>query len=101
MRHTRVLISLVPRASLTTTPRVVTGLWFSIEATFRPLLRVETFRGSALTSSRSDLATAAWAANCRLAVLWTAGDFTIREAMAVVLWPDTDKPKYNYHKLKM
>ena len=46
----------------------VTGLWFSRDAMVRPLDRVETFRGSALISSLSGLATAcAWAANVLLA----------------------------------
>ena len=49
---------------MTTTPSVVTGLWFSREATVRPLERVDTFRGSAFTSSLSVLATA-WDANWR------------------------------------
>ena len=64
------------------TPRVVMGLWFSMEATVRPLGRVETFRGSDLTNSLSVLATAAWA-YCLLAVVWTAGDFTIRDAITI------------------
>ena len=62
------------------TPRVVTGLWFSMEATVSPLGRVETLSGSDLTNSLSVLATAAWP-YCLLAVLCTAGDFTIRDAM--------------------
>ena len=70
--------------TLTTTPNVVMGLWFSMEATLRPFLSVDTFKASALTSSRSDVATAAWAANWRLAVVWTAGDFTMREAITMV-----------------
>ena len=51
-----------------------------MEATVRPLGRVETLSGSDLTNSLSVLATAAWP-YCLLAVLCTAGDFTIREAM--------------------
>ena len=55
--------------ALMATPMVVTGLWFSRDAMVRPLDRVETFRGSALISSLSVLATAcAWAANVLLAV---------------------------------
>ena len=52
-----------------TTPSVVTGLWFSREATVRPLERVDTFRGSAFTSSLSVLATA-WDANWRRVEAW-------------------------------
>ena len=58
-------------------PSMVMGLWFSMEAKLRPFLR-------ALTSSRSDVATATWVTNWRLAVVWTAGDFTMREAITMV-----------------
>ena len=53
-----------------TTPRVVTGLWFSIEAMVNPFESVETLSGSDLTNSLSVFATEAWAANCLLAVAW-------------------------------
>ena len=65
-------------------PSMVMGLWFSMEAKLRPFLRVDTYRASALTSSRSDVATATWVTNWRLAVVWTAGDFTMREAITMV-----------------
>ena len=39
--------------ALMTTPRVVTGLWFSLEAIVNPLERVDTLSGSALTNSLS------------------------------------------------
>ena len=42
-----------------TTPRVVTGLWFSIEAMVNPFESVETLSGSDLTNSLSVFATEA------------------------------------------
>ena len=66
--HSSVDISLIAGPGLMATLMEVTGLWFSRDAMVRPLDRVETFRGSALISSLSGLATAcAWAANVLLA----------------------------------
>ena len=75
------------------TPSVVMGLWFSMEATVSPLGRVETLRGSDLTNSLSVLATAAWA-YCLLAVVCTAGDFTIRDAMTLLCWVDSNTVRH-------